>query len=196
MRKGYFYSLAIAAAGSLCAASTASAVTLDAGEAVVSTAGPLAFYVPINVIVGAGEAPFNLNSIDATFDFVSDLPAGTFKLLNVTHNPFPPSNFAPNPTPSNGSFLTTDLFLTTSSPMSAPLPVGINEVARINIELQPGASLQSYVINILNPEVSYNNANDSATPAVTPGSITVVPEPSTLGMLALAAFGLVRRRRA
>jgi MYXO-CTERM domain-containing protein len=189
--------LGVAAVTSAFAASTASAVTLNVGEAVAISGGsPYAFYVPLDVVIAPAEAPFNLNSLDATFNFTPNIPGSTIKLVNVTFNPFPPASFSILPTPSNGSFLTSSLFVTASSANAATLGSGSTELARINLELQPGASPAVYDITVTNPEISYNNGNDFLTPDTLPGSITVVPEPAAFGIVAAAGLGLMRRRRA
>src|SRR5437762_14310931 len=104
--------LGIAAAGALLvgAPKASAIVTLDIGEVAVASGGsPTSFFIPITVTVPVADAPFNLSSVDATFDFVPDLPGSTVKLVNITFDPFPPANFAVAPTPANGSFLTTQL---------------------------------------------------------------------------------------
>jgi hypothetical protein len=190
--------LGIAAVGAvaLMAPKASAVVTLDVGEVSVASSGsPNSFFVPITLTVPAGEAPFNLSSVDAIFDFVPDIPNSTIKLINITFDPFPPANFSTGTVPSAGSFLTTQLGMTASSPNDAVIGAGTTEIAKINLELQAGAANAVYGINILSPELGQDQGNSSQNPNVGTGSITVTPEPTGLGVLGLAAAGLLARRR-
>jgi hypothetical protein len=186
--------VAVAAAIASLAPSTASAYILDIGDPLpVDSASTTTFSLPLFVTPEAGNVA-NINSLDATIDFTPDIGASQIKLTGFTFTA-PGASFIGNPV--TGSFLTNDLFFSMSSSTATGLtPLIPNQVGTLTLEVQSGASPALYGITVSSSVVGFNADGSEAVPTATlPGSITIVPEPASLGLLALGGVALAARRR-
>lgn len=184
---------AVAAAAAVFSPSTASAYILDVGDPLpVSSASTTTFSLPFFVTPEAGDVA-NISSLDATLDFTPDIANGQIKLTGFTF--IAGSGFIANPV--TGSFLTNDLFFSMSGSSAAALtPLVPNQVGTLSLEVQSGATPNVYGITVNSPLIGFNADGSEAVPTATvPGSITIVPEPASLGLVGLAGAALLARRR-
>ncbi len=187
----------VAALTVLGVSTTASAWVLDIGDAVL-TPGGSTVSLPIFVINnGVNNIP-NINSLDATLDFTVDIPANNVKLNNFTF--VAGTGFIGNPTATGGN-LGADEFISMSGLSPAVLNAGSNQVGTLEISALAGASPAIYAVTAKIgspvPIAGFNgDGSEQTADSTLAGSITVTPEPASLGLLATAAsVGLIRRRR-